>query len=354
MNTKWTCRLLFILAGGMLGFAGCGGSSSGGASTGMLNIGLTDGPVESAAAVYILFTGLEVKPAGGPSETYDISPDACDPVLSPADGCIINLLDLQGLEYRTLFAEDMPAGEYQWVRLLVKAEQNVLDSYIVFSGETIESPPMECSLWIPSGSETGLKIVSGMTVTANGQSNYMLDFDVRKSVTAPPGIADPDDPLEMCVQNYLLKPAIRMVDETESGSIAGTVDATILTDIEACRDADQDGIVDSLGVYVVENFDGLAVLDDYDGDGDPIAFAVAESNDSGLTYNYEAGFLLAGDYKLGLTCTGDVDEDATVADNFNCDFNDAACEETTPAFGFVAERDVSVIVDDVADGSFPE
>jgi hypothetical protein len=258
------------------------------------------------------------------------------------------------MEYRTLFAEDMPAGEYQWVRLLVRAEQNVMDSYITFSGENIETPPMECSLWIPSGSETGLKIVSGMTVTANGQSNYMLDFDVRKSITAPPGLAGPEDLLQMCVQNYVLKPAIRMVDETESGSIVGTVNADILTDVEACRDADQNGVIDSLGVYVFEDFDDPAVLDDYDGDGDPIALAVAESNDSGLTYGYEVGFLLAGDYKLGLTCTGDVDEDATVADNFNCDFNAATCEETTPAFGFVAERNVVVLVDSVVNGDFPE
>lgn len=347
MNTKWNCRLLFILAGGMLGLVGCGGSSNGGESTGTLNIGLTDGPVASAEAVYILFTGLEVKPAGGPSETYDISPTACDPLSTPPD-CLINLLDLTGMEYRSLFAEDMPAGEYQWVRLLVKAEQNDMDSYIVLLDETENL--IQCSLWIPSGSETGLKIVSGMTVTANGESNYMLDFDVRKSITAPPGLSS----TESCTQSYVLKPAIRMVDETETSSIAGTVDASILTDVEVCRDEDQDGLVDSLNVYVFENFDGQANLDDFDGDGDPIAFAVPKSSDGGLTYNYEVGYLLAGNYKLGLTCTGDEDEDAAVADNFDCDFTQQTCDKTDPPFGFVAERDVTVALDDIADGGFPE
>jgi len=345
MNKQRTIRIFTLIATGLLGLAGCGGS--GGESTGTLNIGLTDGPIDSAEAVVIQFTGLELKSAGGPAEVFEIDPDACDSGDS-AGSCSIDLLTLQGTEYRTLFGQNVPAGDYQWVRLLVNAERTVHDSYIKLDDG------QQCSLWIPSGAETGLKIVSGMTVTANGVSNYMLDFEVRTSITAPPGLPSGT---EECLQDYVLKPAIRIVDETESGSIAGTVNAVLLTDVSCRDDAEPLGVVDNLDVYVFENFDGSASTDDYDGEGDPITSAIVEWN--GADYTYEVGYLLAGDYKLGLTCTADVDvmpgEESLIADNFDCDpvANDEACKETTPPFGFIAEIDVTVVADAIRDGNFP-
>ena len=77
----------------------------------------------------------------------------------------------------------------------------------------------------------------------------------------------------------------------------------------------------------------------------------------GETYEYEVGYLLEGDYVLGLTCTPDVDvmpdQDGMVVDNFDCDFTQADCEETDPAFDFIGELDdVSVVVGTVANGDF--
>lgn len=346
MNAKWTCKIPALMAAGLFGLAGCGGSS-GGEEMGTLSIGLTDGPVDYAENVYVEFTGLELKAAGGPATEYPIDPDACD-MQGTAGTCTIDLKKLWGTKQRTLFSSDLLAGEYQWARLLVNAEQDTLDSYVTFSGEN-EIPPMECSLYIPSGAETGLKIVSGMTVTTNGRSEYMLDFDIRKSITAPPGLASP---ATECMQNYILKPAIRIVDKTKVGSITGTVDPNLL---DGCRDEDIDGIVDHLDVYVFEAFDadGKAIevtADDYDGEGDPITSAMVKWN--GTDYTYEVGYLLEGDYKLGLTCTPDVDEmpneDPVSPDNFNCPVQDqdpTECEETEPPFVFITEQDATVVVD---------
>ena len=330
---------------------------------GTLNIGLTDGPVDNAVAVVIQFTGLELKPAGGPPEIFDLDAASCDD-FNTAGYCSIDLLSLQGTEYRTLFVQNLPAGQYQWVRLLMNAEQNEIDSYVTLADENENL--VDCSLWIPSGSETGLKIVSGITVTENGSSNYMLDFDARKSITQPPGLP----PSATCQENYILKPAIRIVDETEAGSIAGTVDRSLLYTVDdqgvevlkdGCRDevpVDGDGIVDSLSVYVFEDFDALnpVMADDFDGgDDDAITSAIVEWD--GTNYTYEAGYLLEGDYRLGLTCTADVDvmpdQEGAIADNFNCDFMDSACEETVPPFDFVAERQVSVIAETLNNGDFP-
>ncbi len=202
-----------LLIGALLGLAGCGGGSGGGAATGTLSLGLTDSPVD-AEAVMIQFAGLELKPAGGPPELYEFNPEACDEYDSFLKTCTINLLDLWGTEKRTIFVRDLPVGEYQWVRLLVNAERNVMDSFITVRDEL--EATMDCPLWIPSGSETGLKIVSGITVATNG-SRYMLDFDVNKSVKRPPGLvvppANPPTVEAMCAQNYVLTPANRILDE---------------------------------------------------------------------------------------------------------------------------------------------
>jgi hypothetical protein len=42
-------------------------------------------------------------------------------------------------------------------------------------------------LLVPSGSETGLKLVSGFTVPSNGVVDYTIDFDLRHAITCPTG-----------------------------------------------------------------------------------------------------------------------------------------------------------------------
>src|SRR5262249_15182845 len=161
--------------------------------------GLTDGPVDSALEVVVAFTGIELKPAGGSAmEVIPMDESACDDFDAATGTCSINLLDLVGTQRRVVFSESLPADDYEWIRLHVTAERDGMQSYIRNLDGTM------CSLYVPSGSETGLKIVSGITVTANGVSDYTLDFDVRKSITNPPGLSDP---AAMCGANYLLKPA---------------------------------------------------------------------------------------------------------------------------------------------------
>lgn len=331
------------LAAAVLAACSSGGSDGSISSTGTLNLGLTDSPVESANSVVVAFTGIELKASddSAPMEPVIFDPSSCDDFNEATGTCSIDLLDLTGTTRKVVFNEQLPVGEYEWVRLLVDADRNEMDSYIELTDGTM------CSMWVPSGDETGLKIVSGITVTANGVSDYTLDFDVRKSVTAPPGLNTGST--EACTQNYILKPAIRIVDTTKVGSIGGTVDSALL-DAAECRDNNTDGIVDNLAVYVFEDFDAEnpASVDDFDGEGDPIASASVTGD--GSSYRYEVGYLLGGDYRLGLTCTADVD---TVGeDEFGCDEADPACKTTEPPFAFQAERSVTVEANAEAEGDF--
>lgn len=326
--------------------AGCSSGGGDGSGSGTLSIGLTDGPVESAESVVVAFTGIQLKSAseGAPMDPVVFDQSSCDDYDAATDTCSIDLLELTGSTRKVVFNEELEAGTYEWLRLSVDADLNEMDSYIEFADGSM------CSLWVPSGDETGLKLVSGITVTANGVSDYTLDFDVRSSITAPPGLNPGSS--EACTQNYVLKPALRIVDTTEVGTIAGTIDGSLL-DAAECRDVDPaDGIVDSLAVYVFEDFDSEnpVSVDDYDGEGDPIASAIAEYD--GSSYGYEVGYLLAGDYRLGATCTSDVDD--VGVDNFDCDpSTDDNCVATEPAFGFLDERTVTVDIDSENNGDFP-
>lgn len=322
----------------------CGGSSGDGdaAGTGRLTLGLTDAPIEQIASVTVAFMGIELKPAGDgpPLDPVIFDEDSCDDFNADSGTCSINLLALTGDVREVVFSDSVPAGEYNQVRLLVDADRNEIDSFIQFENGEM------CPIWIPSGNQTGLKIVSGITVTANGVSDYTLDFDVRSSLTVPPGLAF--ETTAACTENYILKPAIRIIDSTETGTIAGTVSAALLDASADCELDESTQLHERAAVYVFENFDGLAEADDIDSatqNANPVTSASVIYDSETMTYTYEAGFLLAPeDYLLALTCTAGID----MPDTDEFDPSDDAAQD----FSFIAERTVSTQAGQTVDASF--
>jgi hypothetical protein len=101
------------------------------------------------------------------------------------------------------------AGEYDWVRLMITAEQNLQSGSYIRLRDGRQFP-----LYIPSGAETGLKLQRRFAVAQGSVTRLVIDFDLRKSVVAPPGQAP----------NWLLRPALRLVDELQVGRVEGSVD----------------------------------------------------------------------------------------------------------------------------------
>ena len=91
------------------------------AQTGFLKVGITDAPVDVAAAVVVKFTGVELKPQGGPAFSIDFA--------TPKS---LDLIQLQGEDRALLLdGEEIPAGDYEWMRLKVDSDPNVAgDSYL--------------------------------------------------------------------------------------------------------------------------------------------------------------------------------------------------------------------------------
>src|SRR2546425_4224440 len=189
--------LFELLTATALGLAACGGS----ADMGQLKMAVADAPVDGAQAVVVKFTGIELTGNGGnPVDITFTQPKTID------------LLNQSGTASAVLFDQPVPAGSYGQIRLLVVADGDPSNSYITLSGGTMRG------LQVPSGSQTGLKLVSGFTVPSGGVADFTIDFDLRKAITCPPGQ----------VPACTLKPAMRLVDNTMAGNIQGAVSNTLV------------------------------------------------------------------------------------------------------------------------------
>jgi hypothetical protein len=194
----------------------------------------------------------------------------------------IDLLNQSGTASAQLFDQPIPAGMYGQIRLIVVADGDPSHSYIILSDGTMHG------LQIPSGAETGLKLVTGFNVTASGVVDYTIDFDLRKSVTCPGGQAP------AC----FLKPAERLVDNTTVGNIQGVVATTSIP--TACTPA---VYLYTGTVATPEDYNSTAPATD---SNQPIASKVP-SLDAAGAYYYQFTFLPPGNYTVAYTCQAALD-----------------------------------------------
>jgi hypothetical protein len=269
-----------IILSALFGLAACGGGSSGGGEeTGYLSLSVSDAPLHGIEKVCVTFDDIELKPAGdGPPFFVDMPQTK------------VNLLDFQGMNAAPLlFQEEVPAGEYVWIRLVVDAlrgsnggagdsgDPSVCDgdaSYIMTEGGTTHN------LYIPSGDTRGLQLINRITVPANATADFTAEWDLLRSIRTAPGL-DPD---------VAIRPVIKVVNNATVGTLRGAVSADLVT--ESCEPA----------VYVFDNVDP---------DGSDVGVEEAsataiptpvDENDLSLGYQYEIGYLLTGSYEAAFTC----------------------------------------------------
>jgi hypothetical protein len=277
----------FTIAVACAVLAACGGGSgSGGNGSGSMTLSLTDAPIDNADAVVVVFSGVELKPVNGNSFSVDFT--------TPKS---IDLLALQGGKTTNLFEnQSVPVGGYEWMRLKVVTDPTANDaSHIVVGGNTY-------NLTIPSGAETGLKLVRGFTVAQGSTTAFVIDFDLRKSIVAPQGPQP----------RYFLKPALRLLDQMQVGTIAGTVH---LADLATAQLAAGAPVTDChAGLYLFagatatpDDFDRDLSGDD-DGALDPIYLQPIANDGVTMDVNFSIPFVEAGQsYTLAATCDFDKD-----------------------------------------------
>lgn len=270
--------------------AACGGGSGGGGN-GSLTLAVTDGPVDGVDQVVVEFTGVTLKPQGG---------SAFDVVFDLPLAIDLKTLNSGNTEL-LLDGETVPSGRYEWIRLNVNANfDNVLDSYVVEEGGG------QVELRVPSGDNSGLKLVSGFTVVAGGEAAFVIDWNLRQGLVQAPG-----------QQGYKLQPALRITDMQEYGTIAGTV-ATGLVTAEGCTSDPNTG--EGNTVYI---FAGAGVIpDDIDGaEAEPLATAEVRLDIGSGNYEYMAPFLAPGAYTVAFTCMA-ADDQVPDSENPGADVDD--------------------------------
>lgn len=295
----------------------CNASSSSGGS-GTLNLSIADTPVDGAQSVVVTFTGVEVQPAdmedndasgdmGDGMDSSDMGSDDgsgdVDQTPAPSGGTNagdmdaddtgsgkarltfnfstprqIDLMQQQnGNSASLLNGVSLPTGRYAWIRLMVDTSK----STITLADGSVHT------LTIPSGDETGLKLVHGFTVAEGGVVDFTIDFDLRRSITLANG-------------QYVLKPVLRIMDNVDVGRISGTVGnaftlgSTAITD-PACMPAAY--IYAGANVPPVDINPGSTVQ--------PMATATVRLDNESGDYIYSAGFLAPGSYTVALVCAAD-------------------------------------------------
>jgi hypothetical protein len=274
MTRTHTSLGMTILAIGALALSGCSGGSDDKAQTGILSFAMTDAPVDEADMVVIAMTEFEFKPADGRSFRRTVT----------EAGRQLNLLDFtNGKSAVIIDGEEVPAGEYEWVRIFFDMQA----SYVrLDDGATYP-------LFMPSGAQTGYKLVSGFTVPVNRPISYILDFDLRKSLISPPGLGGPFGP-----RTFLLKPAIRIMNSEETGGVQGIVASALLAE-------DFDNGESCTGGNAVYAFEGHGT-DPLK--APPLVTDIVDYNVQTGDSEYHLMYLLAGDYTLAFTCSASADD----------------------------------------------
>jgi len=285
MVTNKVKTLIASLAFGSL--IACGG---GGGGTTTVSFGVTDAPVDDAEAVVVTFSAVDLLDGNGDKvEGFTLD--------TPVQ---VDLLALQGANSEFLVTDvAIEPGEYQEIRLIAEAANpncNNLgdpvdfDSYITVDGT-------KYALVVPSGAQTGLKVKGPIAIAAGARASFIIDFDLRKAISERGN--------KGC---YNLSPVLRVVDQAQTGTLQGTVDAELLAD-SSCTADTQDG--SGAAIYL---FDGIdATPDDVGSASEPFASSNLVATEGG-DFTYEIGFLLEGSYTAALTCQAG-DDVASTDDN---------------------------------------
>jgi hypothetical protein len=263
----------------------CGsGSGSGSGSDGSpttVSFGVTDAPVDSAEAVVVTFSGIDLLDDSGTRVGgFELESNRQ-----------VDLLQLQGANSEFLVTgASIEPGVYNEIRLIAVAEQPSCNNLVAPFDSYITVDGTEYPLVVPSGAQTGLKVKGPITIAAGERASFVIDFDLRKAVSERGN--------KGC---YNLSPVLRIVDTAEVGTLSGTVDKQLLTS-SACTANTETG--SGAAIYLYDRSDGSDVTpDDVGSAGEPFASSnlLAASDGSG-DFTYEIGFLLAGNYTAALTC----------------------------------------------------
>lgn len=233
-------KILFFLAP-FLVLAGCKEGK-----TGQVSLSLTDSSTDQYVAVYVTIDEVQVHRSGaeeddeaelakkeedeegedgeeGDEEGDEEKEGRWLTVAEPRK--TFNLLELVNGVRETLGLSSLETGHYTQMRLIIGEKPddgiNIQSRSHPFANYVIDTNSESHELKVPSGEQTGIKIVRGFDIQENQTTELILDFDASKSIV----IAGKSG-------KYLLKPTIKILDAVDFAILSGRV-----------TDADGNGVV---------------------------------------------------------------------------------------------------------------
>ncbi|MBD0823200.1 DUF4382 domain-containing protein [Aestuariibaculum marinum] len=229
-------QLKFILPLLLLTFVfGCKDSDSDGVSTEApkISVRLVDAPGD--------YAGVNVEIVDVMIKMNDDSDSEEGWMSLDAEGGMVDLLDFTGGFSKVLVDRfPIPAGTLSQMRLVL-GDGNTIDIEVDEEG-TVENYPLKT----PSAQQSGLKIKIDAVIEEGFTYDYVLDFDVEKSIVMAGNSG-----------NIILKPVIYASAEVSSGIIEGMVEpmdvpamASVLVDDMGTEETDDDFVISA---YTDEN-----------------------------------------------------------------------------------------------------
>ena len=212
--------LLAVIMSGLAFAAGCDDSSSSGSDTGTLSVYLTDAAVDDFKEVWVTIEEVAVHMAEndnadeqsdnpGNEENGNKSDDNGNWKIVASPEKTYNLLELVNGAMAELGTTELESGHYTQIRLMLgenpDGEAHPHANYLVSKNDTVTE------LTIPSGYQTGIKLVHGFDMVTGQTAELVLDFDASRSIVATGS------------GKCLLKPTIKIVDTLNNPLVQGVV-----------------------------------------------------------------------------------------------------------------------------------
>jgi hypothetical protein len=192
----------------------CGGGGSDSGGSGRLAVSLTDAATDRYQAVYVTIEDIQVHLSGSEER-----PNNWRSIEIPGGPITVNLLELVNGVREELGLTTLPAGHYTQMRLIIGRSpddsSNLLGALHPHANYVIETDGDKIHpLKIPSGYNTGIKLVHGFDILADQTTELLLDFDANRSVVEAGNSG-----------LWLLKPTIRVITLSGYALVEGLVTA---------------------------------------------------------------------------------------------------------------------------------
>jgi len=162
MTTKRLSFIFFSFTCAIFLLASCDKDNITSGSSGYIAVKLTDAPGNyQQVNVDIQKVSIHLVPNSGKSDWLDLN----------TKSGVYDLLKLQnGIDTSIVDTTKLPAGKITQMRLLLGSNNTVMVDSVIHK------------LTVPSGSQTGIKLIGQMIIDPNKTLNVLIDFDASKSI----------------------------------------------------------------------------------------------------------------------------------------------------------------------------